>query len=73
MESKCIYKVDGGKGIYRVCKQTLKGGCVVFAVLKDRRFALPVSTFDKAILAIAVANRAAYKDYQEINNLIHTL
>ena len=73
MKKACIFRVDGGKGIYRVYEQTTRGGYVMFAVYKGRRLALPVSVFEKAGDAITAAYHAAYQDCKDINKLMYKL
>lgn len=73
MKGECIFKVDGGKGIYRVCQRTTRGGYIMFAVMKGRRLGLPVSVFKTAGAAITAATDAAHKDCKEIYELIYTL
>lgn len=73
MKKSCIFKVDGGHGIYRVCQKTTDCGYIIFAVYKGRRLALPVSVFETAALAISAAYKAAYEDCKDINKLIYTL
>lgn len=73
MKKECIFKVDGGNGIYRVCQRTIAGGYVMFAVYKGRRLALPVSVFEKAGDAISAAYNAAYHDCKDIHKLLYTL
>lgn len=73
MKKICIFKVDGGKGIYRVCQKTTVGGYIMFAVFKGRRLALPVSVFEEASRAILAAYNAAYEDCKDIHKLIYTL
>lgn len=73
MKQDCIFKVDGGKGIYRVCQRTTRGGYIMFAVMKGRRLGLPVSVFEKAGDAISAANNAAYEDCKDIHKLVYTL
>ena len=73
MKKECIFKVDGGKGIYRVCQRTTTGGYIMFAVYKGRRLALPVSVFEKAGDAIEAAYKAAYEDCKDIHKLLYRL
>ena len=73
MNGRCIYKVDGGNGLYRVCEYTTDCGYIMFKVLKGRRLALPVSIFEGAKRAIEAANKAAYEDCKGENKLIYTL
>lgn len=73
MNEVCIFKVNGGRGIYRVCQRTTRGGYITFAVKKERRLALPVSVFWKVSDAINAAYNAAYEDCKDINKLIYML
>lgn len=73
MKKECIFRVDGGKGIYRVYEQTTRGGYLMFAVYKGRRLALPVSVFETAGVAISAAYNAAYQDCKDIHKLFYTL
>lgn len=73
MKKECIFKVDGGRGIYRVCQRTAKGGYVMFVVMKGRRLGLPVSVFGTAGDAITAAYNAAYQDCKDILHLSYRL
>ena len=73
MKQECIFRVDGGKGLYKVCPRTIRGGYVMFAVMKGRRLGLPVSVFTKASDAITAAITAAYQDCSDIYKLIYPL
>lgn len=73
MTKECIFRVDGGKGIYRVCQKTTVGGYILFTVYKGRKLALPISVYEKASEAIQAANNAAYQDCKDIHKLIYTL
>lgn len=73
MTIECIFKVDGGHGIYRVCQRTTARGYIMFAVYKGRRLALPVSVFERAGDAISAAYNAAYQDCKDIHKLCYAL